>query len=357
VYLYNNQAFKPGMDITLANTIYGFSCYVNDVRPDLIIVHGDRAEALAGAITGSFNNTLVGHIEGGEVSGTIDELIRHSVTKLSHAHFAANEHARRRLMQMGESSESIFVVGSPEVDFMLSDRLPALNEAKAWYEIPFDDYGIFVYHPVTTEDAKLSSNVRQVVDAIIESGLNYIVVRPNNDTGHEIITDQFRRFECMPNIRMFPSIRFEYFMTFFKHSRFIIGNSSAGVREAPVFGVPSINIGTRQDGRNYHESIFDVGEDKESILSLIRHINASRLRFSSCCKFGGNNSVGRFMDVLRGDDIWGLPIQKRFADYHQRRLKMATERHTARIKLDIDTAMAESHHAPQFDLVEGYTDD
>ncbi len=343
VYLYNNQAFKLGMDIALANTIHGFSCYIRDVEPDMIIVHGDRSEALAGAIVGSFNNVLVGHIEGGELSGTIDELIRHSVTKLSHVHFATNEQARRRLIQMGESAESVFVVGSPEIDFMLSSRLPSLTEAKARYEIPFEDYGIFVYHPVTTENEGFTEKAAEVIDAIIESGLNYIVIRPNNDTGSDVISEEYKRLEGRANIRIFPSVRFEHFMTFLKNSVFVIGNSSAGVREAPVYGVPAINIGTRQNGRNSYESIFDVSEKKNDILGLISHINGSGLKFRPCSNFGDSNSVERFMNVFTGQAVWDIDLQKEFKDYHVRRLKIATSRETAKLKRDRELAVSLSN--------------
>jgi len=323
VYLYNNQAFKLGMDITLANTIYGFSCYVRELEPDLIVVHGDRSEALAGAIVGSFNNVLVGHIEGGEVSGTIDGLIRHSITKLSHVHFVTNYEARRRLLQMGEFADSLFVIGSPEIDFMVSDKLTSLEEAKSRYEIPFDEYGIFVYHPVTTENKQLAGNIKEVIDAIVESGLNYIIVKSNNDMGSEVIAEEYCRFENMANTRVFPSIRFEYFMSFVKHSRFIVGNSSAGVREAPVFGVPTINIGTRQKGRHKCDSIFDVAENREDILGLIKYIDESNLKFEPNNNFGKGKSVEHFMNVLNGRAIWELPLQKTFKDYCYRRLKLS----------------------------------
>lgn len=324
VYFYNNQAFQLGMDISLANTIHGFSCYVRELEPDLIIVHGDRPEALAGAIVGSFNNILVGHIEGGEVSGTIDGLIRHAISKLSHVHFVTNCEARHRLMQMGESAGSIFIIGSPEVDFMVSDKLPSLDEAKNWYEIPFDEYAILIYHPVTTENKHLAENAKQIVDAITESGLNYIVVSPNNDTGSEFIFEEYRRFENMPNIRALPSIRFEYFMTLFKNSKFIIGNSSAGVREAPIFGVPTINIGTRQIDRNRSDSIFDVVENKKDILGLITYIDESSLKFDPYSNFGDGKSVDRIMGVLKDQIIWNLPLQKTFNDHGLRRLKFST---------------------------------
>ncbi len=108
------------MDLTLAKTIEGLSAYVKNINPDLIVVHGDRVETLAGSIVGSLNNILVAHIEGGEVSGTVDELIRHSVSKLSHIHFVSNAEAAKRLEQMGEIKSSIFTIGSPDIDIMFS---------------------------------------------------------------------------------------------------------------------------------------------------------------------------------------------------------------------------------------------
>ena len=155
VHTFENHTHETTMDLTLAKTIEGFSNYVKNTKPDMIVVHGDRVETLAGAIVGSLNNILVAHIEGGEVSGTVDELIRHSVTKLSHIHFASNEDAAKRLLQMGEMNASIFTIGSPDIDIMFSDNLPDLSKAKSYYEIEFDKYAIAMFHPVTTESNEM----------------------------------------------------------------------------------------------------------------------------------------------------------------------------------------------------------
>ena len=314
IYIYNNQAFQLGMDISLANTIYGFSCYVKELNPDLVIVHGDRSEALAGAIVSSFNNVRIGHIEGGEISGNIDGLIRHSITKLSHAHFVANKKAKERLLQMGESDCSIFVIGSPEVDFMLSDKLPCLELVEKSYGINFDNYAILIYHPVTFEKDKFVENTKEIVSAILESEMNYIVILPNNDSKSQIIEAEYNRLRESSKCKVFPSIRFECFMTLLKHSKFIIGNSSTGIREAPVFGVPSINIGSRQTGRSDHESIFNINEDKDKILEVIILTSEHGIHFKSCSRFGDGKSVEHFIDILREGLIWSLPIQKVFEE-------------------------------------------
>ena len=130
---------------------------------------------------------MVCHIEGGELSGTVDELIRHAITKLSHVHFVANSTSKNRLLQMGESDKSVFITGSPEVDIMLSDGLPNILEVKKRYDIPFDSYSIFIYHPVTTELNDLQIKIKIIVNALVKSGEKFIVVYPNNDSGSDII--------------------------------------------------------------------------------------------------------------------------------------------------------------------------
>jgi UDP-N-acetylglucosamine 2-epimerase (hydrolysing) len=183
------------MDLTLAKTIEGISSFVRENRPDLIVVHGDRVEPLAGAVVGALNNILVAHIEGGEVSGTVDELLRHAVSKMSHIHFASNEEAKRRLMQLGEYPDAIWVIGSPDIDIMFSEDLPTIEDAKGHYDLEFDRYAIAAFHPVTTEIENLAKDAEQFVDALIQSGDNYIVIYPNNDLGSELILNAYRRLE------------------------------------------------------------------------------------------------------------------------------------------------------------------
>lgn len=314
VYMYNNQPFGSRLDIVLSNTIYGFSHYVSEIKPDLIIVHGDRAEALAGAIVSSFNNILVAHIEGGELSGTIDEIIRHSISKLVHIHFVANEQAKKRLIQMGEKKDSIYVIGSPDIDIMCSDDLPSKEDVLKHYEIEFDEYAILMYHPVTTELEKLGNNVKELVDAIIESELKYVVIYPNNDPGSNIILNEYERFNNMPNFKLFPSIQFERFLVLLKNCKFIIGNSSAGIREAPIYSVPTINLGSRQKNRFHHESIFNIDENKDLILNSINHVIKNSSKFSPSYFFGKGESATNFKNVLEKKIFWKTKTQKQFLD-------------------------------------------
>lgn len=202
LYKFINQGSNSGMDIALSNTILGLSNYVAELKPDLIVIHGDRLEALAGAIVGAFNNIKVAHIEGGEVSGTIDESIRHAITKFSHFHFVANEEAKNRVVQLGEKKEFIYVIGSPDIDIMYSNDLPSIEKVKERYDVEYSNYSILMYHPVTTEVERLRENIRNLVNAIIESKLQYIAIYPNNDIGSDIILNEYKRFEGNGNIKI-----------------------------------------------------------------------------------------------------------------------------------------------------------
>lgn len=311
LHIFANQTEdeSSSMDFVLANTIQGLGTHIRKSRPDLIVVHGDRVETLAGAIVGALNNVLVAHIEGGELSGTIDELIRHAVSKLSHVHFVANEEAAARLRQMGEVPESIFVVGSPDIDVMLSDYLPPLEEVQRRYEIPFADYAIFLYHPVTTEVEALGRHIAAVVEALRLSGRNFVVIYPNNDSGSERIFAEIDTLRQNPQFRLLPSMRFEYFLSLLKHASAIVGNSSAGIREAPVYGVPTINLGTRQLNRFLHASITNVAEDSAELLELLRSPPA---RIAPSMHFGEGRSAELFIQELRKAGFWRTPCQKQF---------------------------------------------
>lgn len=312
IHPFINQTTNTDMDIILSNTILGFSNYVKEIKPDLIIVHGDRVEALAGAMVGALNNILVVHIEGGEVSGTIDELIRHAITKMSHIHFVANKKAKQRLIQMGEKKDTIFIIGSPDIDIMMSDSLPLLSKVKKHYEISFNTYSIFCYHPVTTELDQLETNINNTISALIESNKNYVVIYPNNDPGSDIILNAILTLEEHKNFRILPSMRFEYFLTLLKNCEFIIGNSSSGIRGAGLYGVPAINIGTRQKNRSENKSIINVPPEKDEIQKGIKNIEGKF--FEKTFEFGQGNSTELFYKTLKKKDIWKLPHQKQFVD-------------------------------------------
>lgn len=313
IHTFSNHTHETTMDLTLAKTIEGLSAYVKQCEPEMIVIHGDRVEALAGAIVGSLNNILVAHIEGGEVSGTIDELIRHSTSKMSHVHFVSNEQAKQRLIQMGELSEAIFTIGSPDVDIMFSSNLPDLETAKKYYDIDFEQFAVAMFHPVTTEAKDMQRYADVFVDALLADSHHYIVIFPNNDLGSQAILKSYERLKDHPRFRIFPSLRFEYFLTLLKNAQFIIGNSSAGIREAPYYGLPIINIGSRQQNRALHGDIINIDYDFNGIRDALDRIGNHTVA-KNTTDFGHGNSAELFLESLLGEGIWTLNQQKQFRD-------------------------------------------
>ncbi|MCB9626406.1 MAG: UDP-N-acetylglucosamine 2-epimerase (hydrolyzing) [Sandaracinaceae bacterium] len=312
-HVMHNQYVGEPMESILANTVQGLARYVAEVQPELLVVHGDRVEALAGALVGTLAHVKVAHIEGGERSGTVDETIRHAVSKLSHLHFVANEDAARRVRQLGEVPEHIFVIGSPDIDVMHSPDLPSLESVRERYEIHYPEYGILLFHPVTTELRDIGEYTQALVNAVIASEKPFVAIYPNNDAGTEFILSAYRRLESCANVRVFPSIRFESFLTLLKNASLMIGNSSAGVREAPIYGVPAVDIGTRQNERYDGPGVTHVGYGEQEILAAIQQQFGARTAGIDS-RFGHGDSAAKFLQVLSENDIFSVPQQKLFQD-------------------------------------------
>ncbi|HPQ40374.1 MAG TPA: UDP-N-acetylglucosamine 2-epimerase [bacterium] len=303
-------------DLLVADTVKGLGPILQSVRPDMLVIHGDRPETLAGAISGSMNLVLTAHVEGGELSGTIDELIRHAVTKLAHIHFVSNQPARQRLIQMGEISRSIHVIGSPDIDVMLSEDLPDIETVRSHYDIQFKKYVIFVYHPVAFEMQGLTDRIQMLLETVRDSACNCVAIYPNNEPGSNVIVAAYKSISGEPWFRALPSMRFEYFLTLLKHADAIIGNSSSGIHEAPVYGVPTINIGSRQKNRFSHESIISINEKSDSVRAALSRLESRRSPATHF--FGDGNSCRRFMRVLTETEIWSTPTEKQFRDLMER---------------------------------------
>lgn len=307
----DNQSIDEKMEIVLAKTTIGLSKILEENPIDLLVVHGDRVEALAGAATSSLKNIRVAHIEGGEQSGTVDNIIRHAVSKFSHFHFVANNSAKKVLEKIGEKSDSIFIIGSPETDILLSDKLPNLDSVKKRYEIKFEKYGIIIFHPVTTELNEIKVQVTNLSLAAKESGLNFILIQPNNDNGSTIIRKELLELSKMDNFKFVPSMRFEFFLSLMNSADLVLGNSSAGVREAPYFGTPSVNVGSRQEKRvdtSTIPTIINVEPQKDLILASINQ--AIKLKRVKTKSFGDGNAARDFTKVLMNSKIWDGSFEK-----------------------------------------------
>lgn len=311
-YFYNQSSLSSQfMDLVLAETIRGISHYLSETEIDLIVVHGDRVEALAAALTGALKGIRVAHIEGGEKSGSIDDSLRHAISKFAHIHFVSTNENKNRLLQLGEHEKSIYIIGSPDIDILLSETSISLDSVKERYDITFDRYSIFIYHPVCSELEVLREKIETAVSALEDSKRNYVVIYPNNDKGSDIILEKLKSLKNNPRFRLFPSVRFEFFVTLIKNADFVIGNSSCGIHEAPVLGVPTINIGTRQKNRFFSKSIHNVTEDKKEILELIE---AMPMRVAPVFAYGSGNSAELFLNTLQNNAMWDVPLQKEFHD-------------------------------------------
>lgn len=300
-------------DIILSNTIIKLNKIFLSEKPDLIITHGDRVETLATAISGSFNNFLIAHIEGGEVSGTIDEHIRHSVSKLCHLHFVSNKIAKNRLLRLGEDKRKIFITGSPDVDLILSKKLPKLSKVLKRYKIFFKKFSILLFHP----DALFKTNkYKDELDAIFnfvkKSKDNFIIIYPNNDPGNEKILKDIKKINKKTNVKVFPSMRFEYFLVLLKNSICMIGNSSSGIRETPYYGIPCINIGERQQNRANSKNILNIKKLKkaEQIFSIYNRIKNKK--FNKQKVFGSGKSGEKINKILLQNKTWNYDLQKYF---------------------------------------------
>ncbi len=294
----SNWATSP--DLILAKTLEALASID---QPDLIVVHGDRMEALAGAIYGLARTLPVAHVEGGERSGSMDEATRHAITKLATHHFVANAEAAELVAGLGEDRNRIKAIGSPDLDVMLNGQTLDLRGL-----IPFapQDYGVLCYHPVTTlASGELNKRALEVTAAADLSKENWVVITPNNDPGHYRIEVAIRRL-VGPRFYIQPHLRFEAFLAVLRNAKFMLGNSSAGVREAPAFGIPSINVGTRQRGRYSCPGIIDVLEDRDAIIAAL----ADPPKAAPDHHFGEGKAAKGFMAALTSSKFWEIPVQK-----------------------------------------------
>lgn len=312
VFEFINQRDGDPQDIILAKTVSGFSDLVKEERPDLAIIHGDRIEALACALVCATNYVLCAHVEGGEVSGTIDEQFRHCNTKLSTYHLVSSEDARDRVIRLGEDPAMVHVLGSPELDIHGKPSGVSLHEVKKRYEIKSEDFGICIFHPVTSETDTMGKQAKALFQTLIDSKKYFVVILPNNDPGSEQILDVVHSLPP-DRFRVLPSMRFSYFSELMRHAAVIVGNSSMGVREAPFLGVPSIDIGSRQSNRAtavslWHSSAFD----SKTIQCFLKE--QWRQRFPQSNSFGAGDTSQRFVAFLDFIDKHDKPFQKLFIE-------------------------------------------
>lgn len=262
--------------VSMGIGMIGFAKAFERLRPDIAVVLGDRFEIFSAASAAIPLNIPVAHIHGGEgTEGTMDELYRHAITKMSHLHFTSAAEYRKRVIQMGERPETVFCFGAPGLDSIA--RLPLLTKRDLIreLEIPGDmRIGVMTYHPSTFEKGSLKEQTEQILSALENfPAIFWVVTYPNADTGGKMIVETIKRFEKnnAHRVRMFVSLGQIRYLSLLKHADVMVGNSSSGMIEAPAFKLPVVNIGERQRGRIKAKNIINVAECKKD--QLVRAIN------------------------------------------------------------------------------------
>lgn len=296
------------MAIFIGRLIEELTPVVGDLQPDIILLLGDRGEMLAGAIVGAYLSIPVAHLHGGEVTSTVDDLARNAITKLAHIHLPATEKSKERIIRMGEDPSRIFVVGAPGLDQIREDSLLSREELEEKYQLDFSGPVILVVqHPVTLESDDAGDQIRETLEAIVLLKMQTIVIYPNADAGGRAMIDILREYEQYPFIKMYKSLVHQDYMSLLAHVSVIVGNSSSGIIEAPSFGIPAVNIGTRQRGRERALNVIDTGYERDAIRNGIERAlfdeNFRKAIQEKINPYGNGKASERIATILTTIDI------------------------------------------------------
>ena len=280
----------------------------DNLEPDIVMTIADRYETMATAVAAAYMNIPLAHLQGGEVTGNIDDKVRHAVTKLADYHLVATEKAAERVIRMGEDPASVFVTGCPSIDMaarVQAEPSPEIN--------PFEKYGgvgaqmdlsngylVVMQHPVTSEYEQARRHVTETLHAIRDLGLPTLWFWPNVDAGSDGTSKgirSFRELEQPANIHFFKDIPPEDFLHLIKSSRAIVGNSSVAIREGSFLGVPTVNIGSRQAGRERGPNVTDVGYDRVEIGRAVQMILGNP-RPTGVPLYGDGHAGERIAEIL-----------------------------------------------------------
>ena len=285
----------------------------NLYNPDIVLVSGDRFDILGVVTSAVLMNIPVAHLEGGELSGTVDETIRHAITKLAHIHFPATAKSAARIIKMGERKSLVFNVGCPAADIILSLK-PSSAIFKKYELDRGKPFLMAAQHPVTTEYDFISQQIRETLGAIDDLGMQTIMLYPNVDAGSKEITREIRILEGknkLKQVAFYKHIPFEDYISLVSKASCFVGNSSTGIRETCYFGTPTVNIGTRQNARERGKNVIDVGHDRNSIKKAI-FLSIRHGKYQPEYIYGRGRSsskIVKILDKIKLDNI----IQKRFA--------------------------------------------
>lgn len=292
-------ATGASMARNLAKTLDGCVTAFELLNPDIVLLLGDRGEMLAGALAAIHLNIPVVHIHGGERSGTVDESVRHAVSKLSHHHFVSTPSSRDRLIRMGELGDRVFVTGAPGLDGLkelaFADRNVLIAELMLEIAKPV---ALMVFHPVLQEVACAEKDVLCILDVLKKQGVQVVALLPNADAGSQAIRTVLENRAVDSELRVLKHFPREKFVSWMAVVDFMIGNSSAGIIEAASFGTPVINIGSRQNLRERNDNVLDITADEASLNSAISNV-LKRGRFVPLNVYGDGHAASRIVERLK----------------------------------------------------------
>lgn len=308
---------------TAATMTKSLACFLMELptalqrlKPDIVLLAGDRGEQLMGAIAGLHMGKPVAHIQAGELSGNVDGVVRHAITKLAHIHFAANEEFAERVRHLGEQDFRIHVTGAPLVDELASGFVTAEGDLRQKYRLNGNGHLILaVQHPITEEEADAGEQVIETINALTEINWPAIFVYPNADAGSELIRSQLSKLK-RPHIRLFRNLPRQDYLGLMKIADVVVGNSSSGIMEAPTFGKPTVNIGRRQNGRPQASNVVNVGYYKDEIVNAVRKATSPAfvaLAKAACNPYGDGTAAQKIVNVLKEVEINQKLLQKEMA--------------------------------------------
>jgi GDP/UDP-N,N'-diacetylbacillosamine 2-epimerase (hydrolysing) len=298
---------------SMSRVMTGLVDELESVKPDLVLSGFDIGANMAVTIAAAHMNIPVFHIQGGEVTGSIDESIRHAMSKFSHIHLPATEDAKNRLIRMGENPNNIFVVGCPSIDVLKDTPYISKIDLEKEFDLDFSKpFIIMIQHPVTTEARSSLDQIKETIIAIKELKIQCIVLLPNNDAGFSKIIEEIKQ----SGLKWYPSLPTDKFINLYRNAWALVGNSSSGIHETPTFKIPAVNIGNRQSGRERAQNVIDVPNERIAIKKAIEKAlyNEEFRQFVSEISnpYGEGNSAEKIIEVIKKVPLNDELIQKKF---------------------------------------------
>lgn len=292
------------MAFSAGRAISAFSRTFSRLKPDIVLILGDRADMLSAAIAANYMNIPVAHIHGGELSGHVDGVVRHAITKLSHIHFPATKKAKELITKLGEERTRVFVCGAPALDRILAGHATGEKVLTKRYKIKKNEpFVLVVQHPVNSESQDAASQMEATLAAVAASGFPAIIIYPNADAGGrrmiKIIEQYVSRYD---SFRAYKSIPHEDYLGLMKMASVLVGNSSSGIIEAPSFMLPVVNIGQRQENREQSSNVINVPSDAKKIKEALKTAVLNRSFRAKVKKnrnpYGDGHASDRIVKVL-----------------------------------------------------------